>query len=434
MLQKTYRQRLGEDVPRWREKGWVTNDGAAAILADLGEAPAGFGLPQLMAVLGALLLGFGVIAFVAANWEDMPRLIRFALILVGLAIAYGAAYALERRKLFFFAEAAFLLAGLLFAGAIALIGQAYHLSGDFTGAVLFFEIATLIAALLVRSNALIALVLLGAGYLTYQATAEFKIVPYWEGLALILVAGAVAVWFASAAARIAAVLALFFWIGITVIGVADALDWPFGGAAALLLATALAFWALGSALAAWAPDPRLEEFGAVLLWPSLLLVMVFAGLLQAKGFFSHYGPDQTWLWLAIIAAVIALLLTLLAVLKGGATPVDLAAVLVLAVGAIAIGRWELGGEIAMRFAGGLLVVVAALWAVSIGQSPETHRAKSLGLTVFGLEVLYLYTVTLGTILDTALAFLLGGVLFIGLSFLLFRIDRRLAARQAKGAA
>jgi uncharacterized membrane protein len=55
--------------------------------------------------------------------------------------------------------------------------------------------------------------------------------------------------------------------------------------------------------------------------------------------------------------------------------------------------------------------------------------KGLGLTVFGLEIFYLYTVTLGTILNTALAFLVGGALFIALSVFLFRLDRHLSARR-----
>jgi uncharacterized membrane protein len=84
-----------------------------------------------------------------------------------------------------------------------------------------------------------------------------------------------------------------------------------------------------------------------------------------------------------------------------------------------------------RLLGGCLMLAAVLWAVVLGEAGHNRVGKTLGLIAFGLEILYLYTVTLGTVLDTAFAFLLGGLLFIGLSYLLVRIDRRLSAR-AKG--
>jgi uncharacterized membrane protein len=57
-------------------------------------------------------------------------------------------------------------------------------------------------------------------------------------------------------------------------------------------------------------------------------------------------------------------------------------------------------------------------------------AKTLGLVALGVEVVYLYVRTFGTLMDTALAFLVGGVLFMALAWGLYRLDRFLGTRTA----
>ena len=64
MTDSGYRKRLVEDLPRWREAGWVTAEGETAILTSLEGRRSAFGLAAIVATLGALLLGAGVLAFV----------------------------------------------------------------------------------------------------------------------------------------------------------------------------------------------------------------------------------------------------------------------------------------------------------------------------------------------------------------------------------
>ena len=134
MLGASYRRRLADDLPRWSERGWVTPEGSAAILASFDERRSTLGLSAVVGGLGAILLGLGVLAFVAANWEEMPRLVRFALLVGGMGASYAVAALLDRRGLPAMSDAAVMLAGFVFAGAIALVGQTYHLSGDFADA------------------------------------------------------------------------------------------------------------------------------------------------------------------------------------------------------------------------------------------------------------------------------------------------------------
>ena len=75
-----YEKRLAADLPRWREAGWVTAHGEAAILRDAANAKGGMGLAQVLATLAAILLGFAIMTFVASNWQEMPNSLRLALL------------------------------------------------------------------------------------------------------------------------------------------------------------------------------------------------------------------------------------------------------------------------------------------------------------------------------------------------------------------
>ena len=98
-----------------------------AALAGLDEAPAPLlhGLPRGLAVLAAALVGLGVVMWIAANWDTLGRLGRFALLmsLVGLAGAGAALRPAWRAPL---GLVAFLGIGALF----AYFGQTYQTGAD----------------------------------------------------------------------------------------------------------------------------------------------------------------------------------------------------------------------------------------------------------------------------------------------------------------
>lgn len=429
MLQGYYRRRLAEDLPGWQANGWVTPQGQVAILNALDGKRSAFGLATVIGILGGLLIGIGVIAYVGSNWEGMPRLLRFFTLLLAMALAYLVGAVLRTRNLVAFSEAAVLVGGLIFAAAIALIGQTYHLAGDFSGAILLWEIGALGAALLIRSPVMAVLGLVGAGYWTWIWTIERELVPHWPGLALIVIAVAIATWLNRGFLRICAVLALLFWAGITNFQLSDKLDWTSAGVLAIGAATGLLFWSLGQALDTQ-KDGRLAKLGRNMIWPGLVVMLLSVAVLQTTMHWSSVigGTEREWMTVAGAGVIISVVLAFLAFTAKGVTIIDVIAVAVIGAATVAYAIWQPGDTFEGRLAGGLIVVVAALWAVSRGQTGRDGIGKTTGLVFFGIEVLYLYSVTLGTILDTAVAFLVGGVLFIVLAYILFRIDRRLAAR------
>jgi uncharacterized membrane protein len=429
MTDSGYRKRLVEDLPRWREAGWVTAEGEREILASLETRRPAFGLAAIVGLLGALLLGAGVVAFVGANWEQMPRIVRFGLLVAAMAVAYGVAAMLAAREMRIFAEAALLVAGLVFAGAIALVGQTYHLSGDFADAILLWEIGVLGAALFTGSATLTVLALVGAGYWTWLNVVDLAIVPHWASFALILIGAAVAVRLGSHYTRLVGVVALAFWIAVNLVGIAMRHDWSPFEMLAVATTIALLFWAIGSCLATFSTWKDVAAFGHAMLWPGIGAALLAVGILQTAPN-DRFGDASTDQWALVAAAATIALTALVAVARQrrGIATIDAVGAVAIALAAIAYVYFQPEDRMAARLLGGVIVIGAALWAINNGQTGPQRVGKTTGLAAFGIEIIYLYVVTIGTLMDTALAFLVGGVLFIALAYGLFRIDRRLGRR------
>jgi uncharacterized membrane protein len=97
MLEAAYRQRLDADLKSWQADGTITPSVADAIRAKLDPAPKGVSIPTVVAILGALLIAAAFLVFVAANWTAIARPARFAILLAGIAIAYGLAASFDAR-------------------------------------------------------------------------------------------------------------------------------------------------------------------------------------------------------------------------------------------------------------------------------------------------------------------------------------------------
>lgn len=149
-------KRLGDDVRRWRGEGWITAEGETRILAELAQRGSGVGIASALGILASVLLGFAVMSFVAAHWEDMSRAFRMIL-LFGLILAgYGAAGYFETRGKQLFADAAILFAVAAFGASIMLIAQMFHIDGNPPDGVLAWMLGALLSGVVLRSNPALA--------------------------------------------------------------------------------------------------------------------------------------------------------------------------------------------------------------------------------------------------------------------------------------
>lgn len=148
--------RLLKDIERWQAAGWITQPGAAAIRTELEQRRSHIGLAHVLATLAAVLIGFGVMSFVAANWQEMSKLLRLAVIFFALWGAFAGAAALQRKGHEGFASALVLTGVAIFGAGIMLIAQMYHMDGHPPDAVLLWGIGGVATGLLTRSNPALA--------------------------------------------------------------------------------------------------------------------------------------------------------------------------------------------------------------------------------------------------------------------------------------
>src|SRR5436309_14725959 len=83
MTNEEFQQRLEVEVAHWQQARLVTESQASAILARYGLAAGEQGggrLAVVLAFLGAILVGIGVIVLVAANGQAIPGSTKLALI------------------------------------------------------------------------------------------------------------------------------------------------------------------------------------------------------------------------------------------------------------------------------------------------------------------------------------------------------------------
>lgn len=124
-----YKERVAKDLDRWIGAGLVDANRRAAILDTIPDARR-LDAATSLAWVGALLFGIAIIAFVAANWEGMSKLARFAVLIAAfLALAGAAAWTAHKTRPIA-SNMLLMLASLVFAASIGLTGQIFDIAGD----------------------------------------------------------------------------------------------------------------------------------------------------------------------------------------------------------------------------------------------------------------------------------------------------------------
>src|SRR5262245_32898347 len=133
-----FRAALKREIPAWMEQGILTEDGAGRLrslyeLDHLGKESSRL-LAAVLFTLGSLLIGGGVISFVAAHWNEISRGPKVVLLFAALLAFHVAGYWLRYRSDWLRLGHALIFCGCLVFGAnIGLLAQAYQVSGDWYG-------------------------------------------------------------------------------------------------------------------------------------------------------------------------------------------------------------------------------------------------------------------------------------------------------------
>jgi uncharacterized membrane protein len=217
MFERTYRQRLEADLARWQAEGVITPAIGDAMRNSLVPLDAGVNIAVVVGIVGGLLIAAAFLAFVAANWTEIARPARFAILLTGIAGAHGvgAWFAGNGRPVL--ADLAAGVGAIIFGAAIALVGQMYHLGDDFAAGMLLWSMGALAAATLTGSRGALAVALVAGTLWTGTRAIDASDIPHLPFVLLWLFAAALAVaWNSKPAAHLVAIAALAWWIAAAI--------------------------------------------------------------------------------------------------------------------------------------------------------------------------------------------------------------------------
>ncbi|OAB61832.1 hypothetical protein AY599_09340 [Leptolyngbya valderiana BDU 20041] len=417
-------KRLKGDLDRWIEKGLVPAQHRQAILDDVAPARAGWSASGAVAILGAVLLAFAAVSFVAANWDAIPRIGRFAVILAALwasLLGSGAAFSRNNSAL---GHALAVLGAALFGAAIALTAQTFNISAfRNTGVLIWAGAALVTAAILPSRPVLILAALLGAFWAGAEAANPLTPAHVWSYGPLWLVTAALGWRMKSAVTLNLLGLAGLVWGGHLLF---ETTQGTLGDAhrfavyAVINGALAMGFAALRDRAVFGAGIPA-AWFGAAAL---------AAGFALQSG--SQTAAAAPTLYLALTGAALAAL-SVAAMARAATRAIGWTSAVGLVAAGLAAAALPVihasigdGAAFAVEVGAGAAVYAAATALILIGATPGRRAAGVLGVLLFIAQTLYVYGVLFGGLLGTAVFFALGGLLLLGLSLVLGRIARRLA--------
>ncbi|MFW2388772.1 MAG: DUF2157 domain-containing protein, partial [Polyangiales bacterium] len=118
----------------WKEQGLLDDEQVDALRSSLDESQSSIRSGRavvLFSTLGAVLVGLGVILFVASHWETMGPGARSLVLLLTYAATCGAAYATQMKDLPLLSESLWFLATLVLGADIFFIGQIFNFTLTF---------------------------------------------------------------------------------------------------------------------------------------------------------------------------------------------------------------------------------------------------------------------------------------------------------------
>lgn len=428
---------LAEQLPAWEREGIVTADGARLLRERYAAEPRGSLAQSIVAAIGALLIGTGLIAVLAYNWDDFPRWVRMLLALGPLAVSQAASWWVLQRGAAakpWQREAVALVQALAVGAAMALVSQIYNLPGTWTDLVFWWCVVALPLAWVLESDAVAIAYLVGIATWTIGQLSGFGgdrvdtrlwyplllagILPRWPGadlrgrpqpgsravLALTALAGLIAV--PATAMRASAPQHAAFWLAML--------------AAAVVLLFPLDRRGIAEPLSR---KPQVLFGGALLVL--LALVATFEDPAQSlvSGVAKAISLGWCWLLLAVGAAFAAL-----AAWQGRFAVLAVAALALVPLLAFPFSPPEAGGwPVAIGYSIALLAAAVTLVGLEfLGR----QGAARIGATLIAILVILRMLDSEFSLLTKGLAFILIGSAFLGFNFFVSRRRARLGGVSA----
>lgn len=145
---------LSEELKKHQENETITVEQMNNML-ETYEVKEKLNFIQVLLVVGSILIGLGVLSFIASNWMEMSKLTKFLLIIffyLGVNIASFSIkerYPKTSRSLIY-------LGVLIYGSGIFLVGQIFHFGGSFTDAFLLWALGIIPLIFLLKDKLIFA--------------------------------------------------------------------------------------------------------------------------------------------------------------------------------------------------------------------------------------------------------------------------------------
>jgi uncharacterized membrane protein len=411
---------LAREAREWVDEGLVEAQQAEAICARYGidyRSREGHGYGVLV-VLGYLFIGLALLTLIGANWEEIPRWLRTA----GLVLLVLAANGLGLRSFLAGqtrpAVAWFFLGSLFYGTAIMLIAQIYHLGEHYPDGILWWALGVLPFAVLLGSGLLTGLMLVLA-YTWFFVEAGLDFFPLL--FPLFLAAAGYYLWqqgrstliFLLSVAGVVLYLeyALSWWLAERP-GFAEAPENLVLGIGLLLLLQAAGQWLVTR------PGPSAGDYGVLLqLW----VLRVFLLLLLVLSFRSPWNELYRAAWaqpafaVGIALACTALSLAILRAAGQALLPMLLSAAIYLGMLATLMLAPQEPASLALQVATNLLLIALGTWLIVRGILARQSHVFYTGVGSILATALLRYFDLVGDYVGAAILFAVFAVILLGVA-------------------
>jgi len=147
-------------------QGWsvdVIQEGFNAIISKEEKEDTSKRTIRIIVTIGAILVGAGIFSFIAANWQEMSKLVKIFIILGAMLISYTAGWYLkEKMNLSKTGEALILLGVIIYGAGIFLVAQMFHIRANWPDGFILWMIGAIAVGYVIESYLLFYLsILLG---------------------------------------------------------------------------------------------------------------------------------------------------------------------------------------------------------------------------------------------------------------------------------
>ena len=423
MRRGAYIRQLKRDIEFWIAQNVITPHQADQMLQLAAQgAPTRPSVPAILTMLGAVLLAFAGMTYVAANWQGLGKLERLLILGTTMVAAYGAAGWLFVRARSNYAQAAVLLGCALFGANIMLLGQTYHMSAHWPNGILLWAVGVSAAALIIPSKPALALTILLFGLWTFGETleADSPHLLYLIPFALMCAVGWVWKWRPSLHLL---TLSFLIWLAINLAFFVANKDWDETHLFTLYVLAATALLSATMIKETFFFQTAGQRYGFFAIFFSYFLLQLSGGASES---------ETAWLLVAGVLASVCAVAIVLALVSDNIRLLDAGILMLVVISAIAAPYIVDSTGALSRYVYAALYIGLAVWAVDFGLEKDDAFIVNLAFTAFGAEVLWLYFSTFSTLLNQAIFFAIGGIILIASAVVLERVRRQLLANDTQG--